>query len=480
MSSIGRRQAGADQEKFDLSKKTIRDVAAELARRGQPPVSAGSVQPGPFQQPVAPTSLSGAALSSVAERAVPAGQNSAAPSAGGSRGQEGEGDQPPSNLVQMDPRPAPSPTIEAPSTVSSSSRPPAGAASPPPQFAPVPSFLWTQHRPFTDDSAGPVPLEALSRALDHRQVEQPDNIALTPSSMMTTDLAPPPLVVAPSAAHPTVDGARLPLQESPGSMPRREARPGHQAIRHYPSRHLSPLTWLRSAWLRHSLRRTGLTTSMPLRSAGVDWSTLVLGVGIGLLVGAGVIAILQPSSSSRTSGPRAGLQRPEVRQPDLPASTPRSVTTPTIAGAPPSSTSATPAQALSTQAPSTQAPVLPVAPSAAGSPAVGSPTIGSWGLPPAAPRLRDMTATTFGIPAALQPANPPASGGIPTPASADGQKAKTAAAVGGSGSTAKPAAATQRPAKSPAKAKAKPAQTLSSGQHAPGGAATERLSPAKR
>ena len=468
MSSIGRRQAGADQEKFDLSKKTIRDVAAELARRTQPSAPAAS-------QPIGGQSTS---------------QPSVSPQSVTDPGLGDGNDRTPANLVQMEPRLAQpqagqpesgQPELGQPQSDQSQSDQSQASmsSSATSQYPAVPGFLWARHRPFTDDPAGPAPLEALSRAIDHRLFEQPDNIALTPSSMMTTDLAPQPLVVPPSAAHPTLDTAQLPLQEGVRSTMRHEAKGPRPTIRHYPASRFSPFNQLRAAWLRHSLRhssaetsgetafleRTALETApsartyLPKRPAGMDWSTLVLGVGIGLFVGVAAIMLLQPpsgqpkpsrpepagqsavsasSTSSAPSGPSSG-----------PSSAPR-LSTAGEAAMPPATLPAAPVAAI---------PPLPTTPSAVRPATVVPSAIAAVA---AVPHVRDMTATTFGIPAALQPD-------------------KSSVATGdSSAATAKPATTAQKPAKTTTKSKAKPTQKASSKQHAPTSAATEQLSPAKR
>ncbi|HWT99712.1 MAG TPA: hypothetical protein VN229_18910 [Terriglobales bacterium] len=441
MSSIGRRQAGADQEKFDLSKKTIRDVAAELARRSQPTVLTGGQQSVTPLAPAMPTSEAAATEPA-------AGSNPGAGNPGG------EGNDPsPSNLIQMDPRSA--------------------AAQP----AAAPNPLWAEHRPFADDPAGPTPLEALSRALDHKLFDLPDNIALTPSSEMTKELAPPPLVVPPSAAHPTVNGAELPLQEGAKTVPPRdqllhETKAAQQPIRHYPSPRFSLLNRLRGIWLHYSLQRSPKSASAPMQRGDVDWSTLSLGVGIGLIAGVGAIMLLSKSPSDQSAlHQSADTQQPAVSSTaTLPAAT---TTLPSPASIPP--------------LPTTPSAVEPsaVEPSEAGLPATNPPAPKLSFVPPpmvgtvpAALHPRDMTATTFGIPASLQPDKLAASGSGSMPASAaeNPQAATGASSAGSNNATITPT--TQKPAKTATKSKAKPAQKSSAGQHTP--KASEQLSPAKR
>ncbi|HVI88205.1 MAG TPA: hypothetical protein VM659_07885 [Dongiaceae bacterium] len=446
MSSVGRRQVGADQDKFDLSKKTIRDVAAELARRSQPAVLAGGQQPVTSISPAAPAVET---LAPVVQPGQAPTDNPGADNPGEDLGRGEGNDQSPSNLIQMDPRPG----VSQPAAVSNP--------------------LWAEHRPFADDPAGPAPLEALSRALDHKQFELPDNIALTPSSMMTTELTVPPLIATPSAAHPAISGAELPLQESVKTPLPRENKAPYQTIRHYPSPHVSLLNRLRAAWLQYSLSRTPRSASVPMRRVGMDWSTLSLGVGIGLIVGVGAIMLQPKSPSGQSPSGQPGLQ-----QLGTPSTANPSRATPTIVAAP------SPASP----------PSLPTTPSAVGSSAVGTSAVGTsavqtsvltsatTGMVPAAPHPRDMTATTFGIPAFLQPNKLAASASGAMPGSpAENSLATNNAAAAGTGSPAAtvPAGTTQKPAKTVTKSKAKPAKKSSAGQHATSNA-TEPLSPAKR
>jgi|GEM_PF-3306943 len=446
MSSIGRRQAGADQEKFDLSKKTIRDVAAELARRSQPTVLTGG------QQSVTPlASAMPASEASAAEPAAAANPGPGDPSIGdpGASNPGGEGGDPsPSNLIQMDPRTATA------------------------QSAAGPNPLWAGHRPFADDPAGPAPLEALSRALDHKLFDLPD-IALTPSSEMTTELAPPPLIVTPSAAHPTVSGTELPLQESAKTPPPRdqllhETKAAPQPIRHYPSPRFSLLNRLRGIWLHYSLQRSPKSPSAPMQRGDVDWSTLSLGVGIGLIAGVGAIMLLSKPPADQASQ----HQSADTQQAAAPS-------TATPAAPLPSAATALPAPASIPPLPTTPSAVEP---SSAGLPSTNPPLPKLNVVPstiaaaaPAALHPRDMTATTFGIPASLQPDKLSASGRGTIPGS-QAENPLVATDAGTQGSTKAAAATTgttQKPAKTAAKTKAKPQKSSSP-------KVTEQLSPAKR
>lgn len=412
MSSIGRRQANADQEKLDLSKKTIRDVAVELARRSQPAVTAGQSADGP------------AAAGAGIPTAGSAGDNPAGNSA------QQPAEETPSNLIQMDPRAGSAPRSAA-------------------------SNLWSLHRPFSDDTSGRAPLEALSRALDQRLFEQQDEIGLTPSSEMTTDLAPAPMVVPPSASHPTVDGTEMPLQESEknsaSSSLDENPAPRRPALRHYPAPRYDLLRRWQARWLGQILPRRDRARSAPMQPAAIHWSTLGVGLAIGLLVGAGAVALLHPSS---TSSPIQSA----VSQPSAPS----------LAAAPASTPSPTarPASAARSSA---------GAQATAGQSAAGQSMGGQL-------HAREMTATTFGIPFTLQAgrSSPAAGGAVPPslPASAAGTSKTSLASPGGAPALTETEPSTSAKPK-PVKAKARSSQKSATGQH-PAPAPTEELTPAKR
>ena len=468
MSTVGRRQASADNDKLDLSKKTIRDVAIELARRSQPVAPPSSSQ--------LPSSQSASAAPQTAlDDTSPAGAEKTASGADQTSPRDSGGDEAPmSGLERTDAK-----LIKM------------GLRESQLQAARMPG-AWVSQRPFKEDVTGRAPLEALSRALDHWQVDQQDEFAaLTPSSEMTTDLGVAPMVVAPPPAEEVdelatpsanaVSGSSIPKSAvSKGTIPTAAPNDGQRrpALRHFPARP-SRLRKFFDANL-NALQSTnfGVTSSLassramrqstqkrlrPLASrlAKLDWPTLAGGLVIGALVGLGVAAIVLPVAAPAGYGTRSPAA--PTAQSEAPGATPR------LSGALLPQTTAAPSTDKQGQAGET-----------------------------AGMRARPSVASTVGIPVAMQPSGPAILGSMPTagaPAApqvdtalskaapaATGTAARisattTAGAIAG-GSAAQPASPT-KPAKGTTKSPTKNTAKRTTGRQTTG-KAEEPLSSAKR
>ncbi|HVJ34368.1 MAG TPA: hypothetical protein VND94_14725 [Terriglobia bacterium] len=398
MSTMGRRQASADNDKLDLSKKTIRDVAIELARRSQPVASPSrSTQPVSAAFQAAP----GETVMPLMSSAPKAGPTDAGLGQCGDTGSAGT-----ENSATGADQTLPRDSGNDEGAVSGPERTDAklikiGLRENQLQAAHMPG-AWASQRPFKEDVTGRAPLEALSRALDHWQIDQQDEFAaLTPSSEMTTDLGPAPMVAAPSPAAATDEPApgesaassnSISKNTKPrGTIPMAAPDDGHRrtGLRHFPARPSRLKKFFDTNF--NTLRSTnlGLASSRVMRQspqkrlhpfasrlAKVDWPTLAGGLVIGTLVGLGVAAIVLPVAAPVGYG---------ARSPVAPAA---------LSEAPGAMPHLNRVSASQTTA------VLPTENQLQGRGAVAT-------------RTRPSIASTVGIPAAMQPSGPAILGSVP-------------------------------------------------------------------